>query len=851
MRRRVAAVGCLLLAFAAPAGAAREPVLKQIDLPHSYYYREMYLPQLTSGPSSVAFSPDGDSLVYSMAGSLWRREIGADVSVELTHGPGYAYQPDWSPDGRHIVFARHDRNAIELWQLDVASGVAHPLTNTGAVNLEPRYSPDGSLLAYVSTAGSGHFNLFVAEVSAAKLGTARPVVAARQSKIDRYYYSTHDHAINPSWQPDGKGLVFVSNREVAYGTGKLCSVALRPGADVQCFLQEETSWRARPEVAPDGKRVLYSSYQGRQWHQLWLTTVVGDAPLPLTFGEFDITHARWSPDGKRIAYVSNETGNTSLWVQEVVGGERMQVATAARKYLRSMSRVHIRTVTEAGEAIPARLSVLGSDQRYYGPADRWMHADEAFDPRIQPSEVRYFHCPGDCVVHVPTGEAHVTAWRGHAHAPVHRRVQADAEAASVTSVVLRELKLPDWAPRAVTADLHVHMNYGGHYRHTLQSLMEQARAEDLDVIHNLIVNKEQRIPDISHFDPKPRSEAGVTVFQHQEYHTSFWGHLGLLYLSSHYLTPDFSAYRHSALTSAYPHNAKIADLARRQRALVGYVHPFDWAIVPEREKSLTNALPADVVSGKVDYMEVVGFSDHKATADVWYRLLNLGFRVAAGAGTDAMANYASLRGPIGMNRVHLLTNGKTDTDALYSALKDGRTVASNGPQLAFELGQKIPGDTLTLDSGKRLRYRASLRSPVAVDHFEVVHNGRVVASHRLGGERTHADVQGQIAIRESGWVLLRAWNDDSDPLIFDLYPYATTGPVYIECGSAFRPTSRCRAEARPTTFRADAEYFVRWMDRVIAAAEARTDYNDAREKQDTLDYLKNARAIYVQKAQLP
>jgi len=36
--------------------AQREPVLKQIDLPHPYYFREMYLPQLTSGPSSVAWS---------------------------------------------------------------------------------------------------------------------------------------------------------------------------------------------------------------------------------------------------------------------------------------------------------------------------------------------------------------------------------------------------------------------------------------------------------------------------------------------------------------------------------------------------------------------------------------------------------------------------------------------------------------------------------------------------------------------------------------------------------------------------------------------------------------------------
>ena len=67
----------------------------------------------------------------------------------------------------------------------------------------------------------------------------------------------------------------------------------------------------------------------------------------------------------------------------------------------------------------------------------------------------------------------------------------------------------------------------------------------------------------------------------------------------------------------------IADLAHAQGALVGYVHPFDTAIDPAKEKSLTHLLPADVAHGKVDYIEIVCFSDHNATADVWYRLLNL------------------------------------------------------------------------------------------------------------------------------------------------------------------------------------------------------------------------------------
>src|SRR3954467_15426825 len=108
MTRRIPALlGLLTLCAADAAFAARVPVLSQIDLPHAYYYREMFLPQLTSGPSSAAFSPDGRSVVYSMAGSLWLQKIDEDVADELTVGPGYDYQPDWSRDGRFIVFVRH------------------------------------------------------------------------------------------------------------------------------------------------------------------------------------------------------------------------------------------------------------------------------------------------------------------------------------------------------------------------------------------------------------------------------------------------------------------------------------------------------------------------------------------------------------------------------------------------------------------------------------------------------------------------------------------------------------------------------------------------------------------------
>ena len=75
--RRLVGVVVLLVIGSALSHAQREPVLKQIDVPHPYYFREMYLPQLTTGPSAAAWSPDSRAVVYSMSGSLWVQSIEA------------------------------------------------------------------------------------------------------------------------------------------------------------------------------------------------------------------------------------------------------------------------------------------------------------------------------------------------------------------------------------------------------------------------------------------------------------------------------------------------------------------------------------------------------------------------------------------------------------------------------------------------------------------------------------------------------------------------------------------------------------------------------------------------------
>jgi Tol biopolymer transport system component len=827
------------------AEAAREAVLGQVDLPHSYYWREMYIPQPLATPSAAAFAPDGASVVYSMAGSLWRQAIGSSDAREITHGPGYDLQPDWSSDGRSIVFVRYDKDAMELWRLDVATGRQQVLTQSGAVNLEPRIAPDGRRLAFVSTQSTGHFNLFVAELSAAGLANVRPLVAPRQTTLDRYYYSQFDHAINPSWSPDGKRVYYVGNPEVAWGSGDIWSVSATDPSDRRRVLVEETTWAARPELSSDGKRLLYSSYQGRQWHQLWITTPDGQSPLPLTFGDFDRRNARWSPDGQRILYISNESGHTSLWVQDVVGGRRQPIEPRQREYQRSMATLSIMLRDERGQPLAGRLMVLAADGRYYGSDAGWLHGDDNFDRGQQSQENRYFHCADACRLTVPAGTVKIWAMSGFERLPVQQDI--DVTASGVERVLtLRAAPLPEKFGPFTSADLHVHMNYGGQYRLRLAALAAQAQAEDLDVVYNLIVNKEQRIPDIGEFSTESRQFGPTTIFQAQEFHTSYWGHIGMLHPGDHLLLPDFSSYRHTGLASPYPHNGAIADLAHEQHALVGYVHPFDWVIDPEKEKILSHALPVDVALGKTDYLEIVSFADHRSTAEVWYRLLNLGFRLAAGAGTDAMTNYASLRGPVGLNRVYLATADRSAA-ALSNALRQGNGFVTNAPLLGLKVNGVSPGGTVTLPrpqagegrgegARRRVQVEAAVRSIVPLSDVELVFNGKVIRRFRV--DRTHrvVDFAGELAIPGSGWLLLRASNGTPQTLVQDLYPYGTTNPVWIEAG----------VPAPPAT--GEARYFVRWIDRVIEAATARTDYNNERERDATLQYLRDARAVFEAKA---
>ena len=163
-------------------------------------------------------------------------------------------------------------------------------------------------------------------------------------------------------------------------------------------------------------------------------------------------------------------------------------------------------------------------------------------------------------------------------------------------------------------------------------------------------------------------------------------------------------------------------------------------------------------------------------------------------------------------------------------------MATNGPLIGLPVEGQGPGDDNALPAGTHtLNDRGRLHSLTGIDKLEVVMNGKVVETVALTGDATSADFAKQIVVDRSGWIVLRAWNDHATPDVFDLYPYATTTPVFVSIGG------------EPIRSREDATKNIKWIDKVRVAAAANRDYNSSVERDAVLKHIDTARKVFEQR----
>jgi dipeptidyl aminopeptidase/acylaminoacyl peptidase len=91
---------------------------------------------------------------------------------------------------------------------------------------------------------------------------------------------------------------------------------------------------ADPQISPDGKLVAYTFTNvdlagNKMTTNIWLVTSDGGTPRQLTSSPKHDKHPRWSPDGKRILFESDRSGETQLWLIDMDGGEARQLTTIA------------------------------------------------------------------------------------------------------------------------------------------------------------------------------------------------------------------------------------------------------------------------------------------------------------------------------------------------------------------------------------------------------------------------------------------------------------------------------------------------------------------------------------------
>jgi Tol biopolymer transport system component/DNA-binding winged helix-turn-helix (wHTH) protein len=279
--------------------------------------------QLTTDPGDCCptWSPDGRQLAFiryaEKDASIFTIAALGGTEHRVYHGPSLRAGLTWSPNGDRLVFSETNpadttRSVISLLSLSDSSTQALTSPPAGWLDHEPAFSPDGSQVAFIRSTIAGVSNdVFV--------------MPAAGGQAKRLTFDNRPIMGPPAWTPDSREIIFSSDRGVETGLWRVSAKGCIPRPVAGPV--GEATW---PSIPATGNSLVYE--QGQSKFNIWRLELK-DAdrsarpPSPLISEKGDKMRPELSPDGKKIAFESNRLGFWDIWTCDVEGNNCDQVTS--------------------------------------------------------------------------------------------------------------------------------------------------------------------------------------------------------------------------------------------------------------------------------------------------------------------------------------------------------------------------------------------------------------------------------------------------------------------------------------------------------------------------------------------
>lgn len=262
------------------------------------------------------WSPDGKWVVYVKftEGECQINKIpsggGAEIVVASATAPYYSLSyPQWSPDGNWIVYVKRDTTYHEqIYKVSSSGGEEIALTSIWEKHWTPQWSPDGNWIVY-----------FRNDTIYPHWEQIYKVSSSGGPEIQLTFSSNQHHV--PQWSPDGDWIIF--QRKQWDGSDKIYKVPSSGGAEISLTDTIGYPFFACPQWSPDGDWIICTgTVPGPCW-QICKLSSNGDTLISLTSDTCDNICPEWSPDGDWIAYMKEY----QIYVVSSSGGEEIALTS--------------------------------------------------------------------------------------------------------------------------------------------------------------------------------------------------------------------------------------------------------------------------------------------------------------------------------------------------------------------------------------------------------------------------------------------------------------------------------------------------------------------------------------------